>query len=171
MRVTSFPGLARPAWTRRARAGAAAAAGALLVVVPLAAPPALFTRQALTMPEFTRIETPRAALVPLQRGHPAGLPGQDTIPLARPRPAVTAARPGPGRGAASHGAASHGNASHRAASHGAGGRRVAHLARQGGFPAVPVLAGLGALLFAPLALAGAAMMLRRRTDGGSPPGP
>jgi hypothetical protein len=162
---------------RRARTGAAAAAaGALLVVVPLAAPPALFARQALTMPDFTRIEAPRAALVPLQRGHPAGLPGQDTISLSRPGPAVTAAHPAPGRGAAGHRAASHRAASHRAASHRAAGhgtddRRVAHLAQQGGFPAVLVLAGLGTLLFAPLALAGAAMLFRRRTAGGSPPGP
>jgi hypothetical protein len=132
-----FPGPGRPgrpAWTRRARAGAAAAAGALLVVVPLTAPPALFARQALTMPQVTRIEAPPAAV-------------------------------------ASHGTASHRAASHGAASHGAGDRRVAHLAQQGGFPAIPVLAGLGALLFAPLALAGAAMMFRRRPAGGSPPGP
>ncbi len=101
----------RPAWMRRARTGAAAAAGALLVVVPLAAPPALFARQALTM-QFTRIEAPPAALAPLQPGHPAGRPGQDTISLARPGPAVTAARPAPGRGAAGHGAAGHEAVSH-----------------------------------------------------------
>ena len=132
MRVTWWPGPARPvrpAWVRRARASAAAAAGALLVVVPLAAPPALFARQALTMPQVTRIQAPPAAM------------------------------------------ASHGTASRGAASRGAGDRRVAHLAQQGGFPAVPVLAGLGALLFAPLAVAGASMTLRRRRAGGSPPGP
>jgi hypothetical protein len=161
---------------RRARAGGAAAAGALLVVVPLAAPPALFARQAVTLPEFTRIEAPRAALVPLQRGHPAGLPGPGTISLARPGPAGAAARPAARRGTAVHQAASHRAAGHRAAGHGAAGhgaddRRVAHLAQQGGFPAVLVLAGLGTLLFAPLALAGAAMTFRRRTAGGSPPGP
>ena len=151
MRVTLFPGPGRPvrpAWTRRARTGAAAAAGALLVVVPLAAPPALFARQALTMPQVTRIEASPAAVA----SHGAAASGPPAT-----GPPVTGA--------------GHGAASHRAASHGADDRRVAHLAQQGGFPAVPVLAGLGALLCAPLALAGAAMMLRRRTAGGSPPGP
>jgi len=77
--------------------------------------------------------------------------------LVRPLPAV-AAHPAADR--AGH------SADHRAA-----GQRVARLAQAASIPAIPVTAGIGALLLAALVAGGIVLVLRRRAGRGSPPGP
>ena len=75
-------------------------------------------------------------------------------PSGRPLPAV-AAHPAANRPGIS-------------ADHQVAGQQVAQVAS---IPAIPVTAGIGALLLAALVAGGIVLVLRRRAGGGSPPGP
>jgi D-alanyl-D-alanine carboxypeptidase (penicillin-binding protein 5/6) len=205
---------------------------------------ALFARQALTMPEFMRIEATPAAVFPLHRRHSIELFNQNTmlntyrgdlggkigwtrasgttfiawarrnghtlivtlmrcVPLTEMKvaakllnwgfamdgkvtPAGTLARPrsagvagpeaahpaaggGPGRPGPRSAAAQH--PGHQATgAQKPGDQPDARLAQVAGSPTISLPAGIGALVLAALVAGGIVVLLRRRPEGGNPPG-